>query len=78
MPDTKENISFKTAAKQRLTILKVISPENINIPVPILMYGDRKIAIVSMPDKMGIIIESQKIHDSLKSIFEMAWRSIPN
>jgi hypothetical protein len=42
------------------------------------MYGDRKIAIVSTLDKIGIMIESQKIHDSLKSIFEMAWKSSPN
>lgn len=43
----------------------------------ITMYEDNKVAIIKLKDNklIGLIIEDQSIHDMMKAIFEMLWRS---
>jgi len=54
---------------------KLISMEDFTIEVEINLYGKNKIGIMSFGEKIGLIVESKKIYNTLKSIFEMNWRS---
>ncbi len=42
----------------------------------LLIYGGNKIIIASFYEEMGVIIESQKVHDLLAGIFEAHWAAI--
>ena len=55
---------------------KLISAEKYPISIELNMYGKNKVGIVSYEEQISIIIESQKIHASLKSMFELAWDSL--
>jgi hypothetical protein len=41
--------------------------------VDITLYGGRFVGIMSFKDGLGLIIESEGIYKTLKSIFEMNW-----
>jgi len=43
----------------------------------LMLYDKNKTAIINAGDKISIIIESSKIHDSLKQIFEIMWEMLP-
>ena len=59
--------------KQQLRQMKLIEPGNFGFSAEINLYGADKIAIVAHRENMGLIIESKKIFDTLKSIFEIMW-----
>jgi sugar-specific transcriptional regulator TrmB len=40
------------------------------------LYGKNKIAVMSFEEKFGMIIESQRIFETLQSIFEMNWKAL--
>jgi HTH-type transcriptional regulator, sugar sensing transcriptional regulator len=42
----------------------------------IKVYGNAKVGIMSYDEGIGLIIESKKIHDSLKALFEVMWNSL--
>ncbi len=42
----------------------------------LLIYGGNKIIIASFFEEMGVIIESQKVHDLLAGIFESHWAGL--
>lgn len=44
--------------------------------VEINLYGKRKIGIMSFKEQIGLIVESEKIHNTLKSIFELNWKML--
>ena len=52
---------------------KLISSENFKVEIEMVIYGKNKVGLVSYDEEMAIIIESQKIHDTLKSFFEVMW-----
>lgn len=52
---------------------RFINNDKFQIESTICLYGSRKINIVSYKDKMGVIITSQSIYNTLKSIFEVMW-----
>lgn len=56
---------------------KLISNEKFKIKTDIDIYGKNKISLVSFEEQLGIIIESEKIFESLKGIFETIWDLIP-
>jgi hypothetical protein len=56
---------------------KLISNDKFKIKVDLALYGKNKVSLVSFEEELGIIIESQKIYDSLKGIFETMWDLIP-
>jgi HTH-type transcriptional regulator, sugar sensing transcriptional regulator len=67
---------YKSMDEKSLRRTKLISTDNFSIEVEINLYGKNKIAIMSFSEKIGLIIESQKIFTTLKSVFEMNWNSI--
>lgn len=44
--------------------------------VEINLYGKRKIGIMSFKEQLGLIVESEKIYNTLKSIFELNWKML--
>jgi hypothetical protein len=57
---------------------KLISKEKYNISIELNMYGINKVGIISFEEQIGIVIESKKIFESLKNIFEIMWDSLPD
>lgn len=51
---------------------RLLSPEKFTIPVEINIYNN-KVAFMSYPDEMGIIIESKGVAEAMKKIYELAW-----
>lgn len=70
-----KNIIEKTATSS-IRKVKFIKSNNFNISIEINIYGKNKISLLSCEEEIALIIESQKIHDSLKSIFEVSWNSL--
>jgi sugar-specific transcriptional regulator TrmB len=52
---------------------KLVSAEQFPIEAEINLYGQRNIGIMAYKEQIGLIIESEKIYNTLKSIFEMNW-----
>jgi len=57
---------------------KLLSPDKYHISIELNMYGNNKVGVVSYEEQLGIIIESQKIYESLKNIFEIMWDGLPD
>jgi len=72
-PDTDEMKKFSMLDEKQLRRSKMIPKEKFKMPVEISLYGKRKIGIMAYEEKIGLIIESQKIYTGLKSIFEAMW-----
>lgn len=55
---------------------RIQSFKDLPFDVEIDLYGKRKIGIMSFKEQIGLIIESEKIYNTLKSIFEMNWKML--
>lgn len=75
-PDEPFMQKYKGLDEKSLRKTKLVSASLFPIEVEINLYGKNKIAVMSFSEKIGLIIESQKIFTTLKSIFEMNWNSI--
>lgn len=73
MPDNETMRANVATNQQSLRQTRLISQNLFDIKIEVMIYGKNKINISSFSEKFGIIIESQAIHDSLKSIFETLW-----
>jgi len=56
--------------------IKVDPSPTFNVEVEIDLYGNNKIFILAFKEKIGLIIESQKIFNTLKSIFDSHWERL--
>lgn len=75
-PDTPEIMDYKNRETKELRKTKLIDAQKYPIEVEIDLYGKNKIGIMAFKEKIGLIIESQKIFNTLKSIFEMYWDTL--
>lgn len=75
-PDRPHMREYKAADEKSLRRTKLTSMEQFPITVEIDLYGRNRIAIMSFAEKIGLVIESEKIHTTLKSIFEMNWSGL--
>lgn len=66
----------ETTAPTSIRKVKFIKSDKFNISIEMNIYGKNKISLLSCEEEIGLIIRSQKIHDSLKSIFELSWDGI--
>ncbi|MFZ2975138.1 MAG: helix-turn-helix domain-containing protein [Candidatus Moraniibacteriota bacterium] len=80
VPDTKKNREFaEEIGKTTATRTKFVSDELFNkFDIEIKIYGKIKFGIISYKESLGIIIESQKIHEGMKAIFEGMWNLLPD
>lgn len=69
-------LRYQGLDKASLRKTKLIDPERFPIEVEINLYGNSRIAIMSFHEELGLIIESERIFRTLKSIFESQWGMI--
>ena len=63
--------------QQELRRTKLIDPEVYKIGIEINVYGGRKVSIISFREKIGLLIESKTIAESMKNIFDIMWNLLP-
>ena len=76
-PDAEDIVkNYKSTDEKSLRRTKLVSAEEFPFEVEINLYGKNRIAIMSFAEKIGLIIESPKMHRTLKSIFELNWKDV--
>lgn len=70
---------YKVGNNKLLTEYKVFNHDFFNLYNEINIYGDNKIAIMmfSEEEMSWLIIHSKKLHDTLKSLFNLIWKCCP-
>jgi len=79
IPDTLQNRAFaKLMGEKVITKTRFAADPAFKLfDIEIKIYGKNKLGIISYSEDLGLIIESQKIFDGLKAIFETLWNSLP-
>ncbi len=72
VPNTSEAQEYVRRDKEEMRNLVLIPKDQFIFSNEINIYND-KVAIFSFPEKIGVIIESKKIAETQRSIFELAW-----
>jgi sugar-specific transcriptional regulator TrmB len=75
-PEVKEMKGYKEVDEKSLRKTRLADAQMFPLRVEINLYGKNKIAVMSFDEKFGMIIESQKIFETLRSIFEMNWKAL--
>lgn len=75
-PDRPKMRLYKDDDEKSLRRTKLISADQFPVKVEIDLYGRNRIAVMSFSEKISLIIESEKIYTTLKSIFEMNWLAL--
>jgi len=75
-PDVAYLKNVKAHDQAHLRQTRLISPKKFPFQVEINLYGGTSIGIMSFREQIGLIIESEKIYTTLKSIFEAHWSSL--
>ena len=75
-PDNALMQKTKLEDQKFLRQTRLIGSPAFNTEVEITLYGKNKISLLSFEEKFGLIIESQRIFNTLKSIFEVSWESL--
>lgn len=63
---------------KNLSKIKMMDFGEYNLETDIVMYRKSKIAVISYNEKISLIIDSVKLFNTLKAIFEVQWASIPD
>jgi sugar-specific transcriptional regulator TrmB len=71
-PDTLAGYISRDRSSHRVSR---VADTKLPFSIGIDIYGNNKIALASGVDGIGVIIESQHIHDSLRAIFEICWNA---
>jgi hypothetical protein len=58
---------------QQLRQTKLLDKDKFKLRMEMNIYGRNKVSIISFKEEFAIIIESQIIRDSMKTIFELLW-----
>jgi len=74
--DSAEIQEYKNRDEKSLRQTKIVPAVEFPFEVEINLYGKRCVAVMAFGEQMGLIIESQKIYKTLKSVFELSWKSL--
>lgn len=55
---------------------KIDPAPTFSVEVEINLYGNDKIGIMAFGEKIGLIIESKKLYNTLKNIFDVHWKNL--
>ena len=72
IPNTQAGQDYVKNDKQELRELILVTKNKFVFSNEITIYNN-KLTIVSFPEKIGVVIESKKIAETQRSIFELAW-----
>lgn len=75
-PDTEKLREYKMRDQSFLRQTKLQNSRNFFVEVEINLYGKNKIGIMAFKEGVGLIIESVKIYNTLKSIFDVQWEGV--
>lgn len=73
-PDTPRMRKLLPEDVPSLRNLRFLDPSDAPFAIEINIYGKRKVSLVSFREEFGIIIESETIHNTMRAIFESAWK----
>lgn len=71
----KDNLFQKNSAEMRT--MKFINQEEYPFSIGIDIYGGSKVSLISGKELIGTIIESSEVHNTMKLIFELLWKNLP-
>lgn len=74
VPKTDESVPF--VKEDVISLRETRMTDGNDITADIMLYGTRNIAIISYEESTALVIESQKLFDTLKMIFEAHWQSL--
>jgi len=77
LPDTEEMRKMSTHDVEHLRRSRFMPKEKFFSSIEFDIYGKNKVAFISYEEEVALIVESQKINDSLKSLFEYIWNTLP-
>jgi sugar-specific transcriptional regulator TrmB len=72
-PDVEYAKELRGLDEKHLREMRFCDKDKFSMYVDITLYGGRFVGIMSFKDGLGLIIESEGIYKTLKSIFEMNW-----
>jgi sugar-specific transcriptional regulator TrmB len=75
-PDGEEMRKYKGTDEKSLRKTRLTDADAFGLDVEINLYGKNRIALMSFEEGFGMVIESKKIFDTLRNIFEMNWKSL--
>lgn len=74
-PDDKKTGLFKIKNDRELRRMKLVSAEEYPFKIEINVYANR-VFIVSVKDRIAVIMESESISSAMRMIFRMCWKGI--
>ncbi len=74
--DTSIGKAFKRADTPALRKTKLLGATEFPLSIEISLYGKDRIGFMSMEDKLGLIVESKPIADTLRSLFAYQWKHL--
>lgn len=72
-PATRQSYHHKLRDEEELRQSRLVPPE-LDFHLDVLIYGN-KVAITSLKEKFGVLIESKEMADAQKKIFDLLWIS---
>lgn len=75
-PDFPYMRNVKNYDQEHLRQTRFVSPKEFPFEVEINLYGNSKIGVMSFQEQIGLIVESKKFFNTLKSIFELNWKAL--
>jgi len=63
--------------KEQLRSMRFADAKEFPFSIEIDIYGDSKVSLISAKESMAAIIESTEVSKTIKSIFELLWKKLP-
>lgn len=64
--------------KSELRAMKFIDQKEYPFSIGIDIYGGSKVSLISGKEAIGTIIESSEVYNTMKMIFELLWKKLPD
>jgi HTH-type transcriptional regulator, sugar sensing transcriptional regulator len=76
-PENEYTRRMKTEEEKQLRKMKLTPNIEQGMELEISLYGKNKISIKSFEEKFALIIESKALFNTMKGIFELQWKTLP-
>ncbi|NTW15661.1 MAG: hypothetical protein HGA38_04845 [Candidatus Moranbacteria bacterium] len=76
LPETPVTKKYHRGDQPDFHLTRLDPSGTLKLESDILIFGTHSIAILSWEEMTGVLIESRKIHDTLRSIFSVHWDSL--
>ncbi len=75
-PNTISMREYQSMDRKSLRETRIDKDVDFHSTVEIDLYGKHKVGIMAFKEKIGLIIESETIFDTIKGIFESQWNKL--